>query len=148
MKPMASASSHSREQQACEPLIIAAVGRSVGCVLSKQRIPLSSGGHLEIDACSTDRAILCEAWAHQGPPKPAQKAKVMTDAAKLFLAGQILGGRPRKILAFADRQAASVFQGKGWMAEGVCAMGIEIQVTTLPEEIRATIRAAQARQYR
>jgi hypothetical protein len=87
MQTKISARGDSAEQQACEALIIAGIGQSLGCTLTKQPIPLPSGGHLEIDGCSADRRVFCEAWAHQGAPKSAQKGKVMTDAARLFSRG-------------------------------------------------------------
>jgi hypothetical protein len=72
----------------------------------------------------------------------------MSDAAKLLLAGQLIGGNVRKIIAFADDSAASWFRGRSWMAEALRAMSIEVQVVSLPDGVRASIVAAQQRQYR
>ena len=121
-----------------------AVGRTVA---REGTHPLPNGSVVEVDGCTEDRAVLCEAWAHQGRPKSAQKAKVLTDAAKLFVAGQAVGAL-RKIIAFGDPEAAVWFRGKSWMAEALRVMGIEIMVVTLPEDLRASLRAAQTRQYR
>lgn len=96
------AAGDSAEQRECEELIIRIVGQTIGCELTKCRMALPNGGWLEIDGCDAHPNVLCEAWAHQGRVRPAQKYKVITDAGKLFLAGRILGTSPRKIIAFAD----------------------------------------------
>jgi hypothetical protein len=72
----------------------------------------------------------------------------MTDAAKLFLAGRLIGSDSRKILAFADDHAATWFQGRSWMAEAIRSMGIEVFVVDIPQDVRDRLRAAQDRQYR
>jgi len=64
---------------------------TVGRPLAKTRIRLHNGSIVKVDGCSDDKMVLCEAWAHQGRPKSAQKGKVLTDAAKLFVAGQVVG---------------------------------------------------------
>lgn len=138
----------SAEQRECEELIIRSVSKVTGCELRQLRVSLANGGHLEIDGCDDDRTVLCEAWAHQGRVRPAQKSKVVMDAAKLFLAGQVMGTDPRKILAFADSVPARWFRGRSWMAELLKAMRIEVVVVELPPEMRARICAAQERQYR
>lgn len=96
-----------------------------------------------------ENPLLVEAWAHQGPPKPAQKAKVLTDAFKLFFAGTLLSRRPRLILLFSDESAAAPFRSlRTWPAAAIRVVGIEVVVVPLPEEERARIREAQRRQYR
>lgn len=142
------AAGDSTEQRECEELIIQSVGALAGFELRKVRLPLPNGGHLEVDGCDASRSVLCEAWAHQGRVRPAQKSKVVMDAAKLFLAGQVLGTNPRKIIAFADTVPAKWFRGRSWMAELLKAMNIEVLVVELPPEIRARVCAAQERQYR
>ena len=61
--------------------------------------------------------------------------------------GQAVGAA-RKIIAFADTEAATWFTGKSWMAEALRVMWIETMVVELPEELRVRLRAAQARQFR
>jgi hypothetical protein len=96
-----------------------------------------------------DAPLLVEAWAHQGPPKPAQKAKVLTDAFKLSFAATLVSLRPRLILLFSDDTAAAPFRSsRTWSAAAIQQAGIEVMVVNLPEEERTAIRQAQKRQYR
>jgi hypothetical protein len=138
----------SSEQRNCEPFILSAVGLAVGCELQERRFVLAGGGYLKVDGCNGEGSVLCEAWAHHGPPKPAQQAKVMKDAAKLFLAGTLAKTEPRKLLAFADAAAARPFQGRSWMAEALKVMRIEVIVVDVPDQIRVDVITAQKRQFR
>lgn len=139
----------STEQRSAEPEILRLVGELNGATLNKRRIELPEGGWLEVDGASDSPAILCEAWAHQGKAKSAQKNKVMTDALKLLYARSLLhGDSARMILAFADDAAAAHFRGESWMARALEALGVETVVVDLPAKSRETIRAAQRRQYR
>jgi hypothetical protein len=116
--------------------------------LAKRTFPLPDGGRIEVDGVNDDPPILCEAWAHQGPAKSAQKHKVMTDALKLLYAAKLMGGKPRLILLFGDEAAAAHLRGRSWMGQVLKGNGIEIQVVSLPEPIRARILKAQERQFR
>ncbi|MFF5205378.1 hypothetical protein [Streptosporangium sp. NPDC000396] len=63
----------------------------------------------EIDGASDDLSILVEAWAHQGPPKSAQKHKVPADALKLLYMASTLKVSPRLVLCLSDLVAARHF---------------------------------------
>jgi hypothetical protein len=108
------------------------------------RWSLPDGGRLEVDGGTDDpeHPLLVEVWAHQGPPKPAQKAKVLTDAFKLSFAATLVPRRLCLLLLFSDQEAAA------WSAAAIRQAGIEVMVVTLPEQERAKIRDAQRRQYR
>jgi len=138
----------SLEQQDAEGLTIGLLGENLGVTLSKKRFELPAGGWLEIDGYCESPRILCEAWAHVGRTKSAQKFKVMSDAMKLLYAASLGPHSEKRIIVFADEEAASHFIGRSWMAQALKAHGIEIQVVSLPEEIREKIRKAQERQYR
>lgn len=141
-------SGDSAEQRAAEALVLAAVATAVNAPLTKTRRRIG-GSSVEVDGISGDPPILVEAWAHQGPPRPAQKYKVMTDAIKLLLVERVLFPRgARKILALTDEAAAAHFRGGSWMAEALREFGVEVMVVELPEEIREGIRLAQRRQFR
>ena len=62
-----------------------------------------------------ENPLLVEAWAHQGPPKPAQRAKVLTDAFKLSFAATLHGRRPRLLLLFtmSRRRHPSAHRARG-----------------------------------
>lgn len=113
--------SHSKEQQEAERLLVSLLGEQLGVSLEKKRFIFGDRGWLEIDGVCNDPPIFCEAWAHQGPPKSAQRFKVMSDAFKLLFASQLNGKRARLILAFGDEAAAKHFLGESWMAEALRA---------------------------
>ncbi len=138
----------SLEQQEAEDQMIRLVAESLGVTVAKRRFELPAGGWLEIDGFSEAPRILCEAWAHIGKPKSAQKNKVMADAMKLIFASSLGPAPERLILAFADEDAAGHFRGDSWMAQALKAKGIETQVVKLPNDVRERIVKAQSRQYR
>jgi len=136
------------EQRTAEPLLIAALGERLGIDLAKYRFRLPFGGWLEIDGMCESPLVLCEAWAHLGRPKSAQKNKVMTDAVKLMFAAGLCSGSPRMVLLFADEQAASHFKSRSWMAQVLQANRVEVHVVNLPENVKRGILLAQKRQFR
>ncbi len=139
----------SAEQRAAERLIVAAVAEALAVSLTPRRFALQPRSWVTVDGASDDPAVLVEAWAHQGPPKAAQKAKVIADALKLlWLDRTQFAGRARKILALADAAAAAHFQGRAWIAAALRDLDIEVRVVTLPETVRAALRQAQQRQSR
>ena len=96
------------------------------------------------------RTVLVECWAHQGPPKAAQKHKVLADALKLTWIASTLYPRPQLILCLSDPQAAAPFQpgARSWAAQALQDLGIRIEIVDLPDDIRESVVSAQHRQYR
>ncbi len=144
----------STEQRRAEGLMLDVLEAQLGLRLERP-LRLSAGGsaRMEIDGGIADdgagRALLVEAWAHQGPPKAAQKKKIVADALKLAYAGTLFETAPRLILLFSDEQAAAPFGSpKAWSSAAFRTFGIEMVVVDLPADERAVIRAAQDRQYR
>ncbi|WP_284747741.1 hypothetical protein [Amycolatopsis sp. RTGN1] len=139
----------SAEQRAAEGVMIAYLADTLGLKLGPQRIVTATGARVEVDGADDNRSLLVEAWAHQGPPKVAQKHKVLADAFKLAWIASTLPMRPRLILCFSDEAAAKPFQtGRSWAAAALRDQHIEVFVAELPEQVRADILAAQRRQYR
>ncbi len=139
----------SAEQRDAETLILAALSAEIGVQLAQRRFVDARGAHVDVDGVAEDGSVLVEAWAHQGPPKPAQKAKVAADALKLIWVDRsFYGGQARKILALADPVAAMHFQGGSWIAAALTDLGIEVCVVPLDARVRASLRAAQERQFR
>jgi hypothetical protein len=147
-KNAATAPGTSLEQQEAEDLMIGLLGKSLGVSFEKRRFSLPVGGWLEIDACCDSPCILCEAWAHIGRPKSAQRDKVTADAMKLLFAASLAQGPQRLILVFADEDAASHFRGNSWVAQALKANRIETHLVELPSDVREKILLAQNRQYR
>lgn len=135
-------------QRAVEGVMLAILARELGVTLKGRRFLTKTGARAEVDGVSEEPPVLVEARAHQGPPKSAQKAKVLTDAIKLVWLEQKFLPGARKILLFSDPAAARHFQGRTWAATAIVDFGIEIRVVELPAEQQAAIRAAQVRQFR
>ena len=70
--------------------MIGALSRAKGVTLIKKSWPLAKGSWIELDGFCESPPVLCEAWAHIGPPKSAQKNKVMTDAYKLLFVSELI----------------------------------------------------------
>ena len=142
------AAGDSIEQRLAEEFLVAELARELGVTLTKRRLTFAAGDCVEVDGACESPPILCEAWAHQGPPKAAQKFKVMTDAFKLVYASQHFSPNTRKILVLSDPAAAAHFLGRSWMAQALKSSGVEVRPIALPESLRNTVLAAQKRQYR
>ena len=117
----------SLEQRDAEKIILATLAVELGVSLTPRSVALPEGVRVTVDGVADTPPILVEAWAHQGPPKSAQKAKVVTDALKLLWVDHVLfAGEARKILALSDTAAAGHFQGRSWMAAAFRDLGIEV----------------------
>ncbi len=134
----------SREQRLAEQAMIEVLGRELGVDLAPRTLPQPSGVRLDVDGADPDLTVLVEAWAHQGPPKPAQKDKVLADALKLVWIRSTLDTSPRVILCFSDVLAAHHFSGaRTWAATALAGLGVEVHVVVLPVDIRAALRSTQ-----
>lgn len=125
---------HSTEQREAEEWLVNHFSKKLGVKLTKRRFLLREGSWVEIDGFCEVPLILCEAWAHIGPPKSAQKDKVMADAFKLLFVNTVFEGMGKRILLFGDHQAAAHFEGRSWMAQCLRKHDIMIQVMDLPSE--------------
>ncbi len=138
----------SQEQQEAEPDLIAWLSEELGVKLDPRSLPTGPASRVQVDGVSDDPPILVEASAHQGPPKPGQMHKIMSDAFKLLAVDRHMDESPRLILLFADKAAAKPFQSGTWRAEAITQAGIEIHVAELAAGVRQRISDAQSRQYR
>jgi hypothetical protein len=138
----------SSEQRGAEAIMLAALSERLGAALAPARVHLPDGSWVEIDGVGSDPAVLVEAWAHQGPTKPAQRNKVLSDALKLLHVASQLPVPHRKVLCLSDEEAAQPFLGRSWYAGALRSFGIEVAVVTLGDEWRGRVLRAQARQYR
>lgn len=107
----------SSEQREAEIWLVEQLAAKLGIKLEKRRKPLNGGSWVELDGLSEAPLVLCEAWAHIGKPKTAQKWKIMMDAFKLLFVNSLYSKVGKRILIFSDQKAASHFQGKSWMAQ-------------------------------
>lgn len=145
---MTRAPGDSSEQQEAEEWLVEALSKKLGVTLSKKAWSLDEGSWIEVDGFCESPMILCEAWAHVGRVKSAQKNKVMTDAFKLLFVDAFLEGNGQRILLFADPDAAAHFQGKSWMARCLREYDIRVEVIELPSQLKTRVQEAQHRQRR
>jgi hypothetical protein len=137
------------EQREAESVLLRRLEARIGVRLEPHRFGADEGLRIEVDGYSASPVVLVEVWAHIGPPKSAQKHKVLADALKLvWLDRRFWDGRSRKILLFADTAAARQFEGRSWMGAAIRDLGIELLTEELPAELRERVLVAQARQYR
>ena len=73
----------SAEQRGAERVMLDLLGAQLGLQLNPDNITVPSGERVQVDGADASRTVLAECWAHQGPPKSAQKHKVLADAFKL-----------------------------------------------------------------
>lgn len=138
----------SAEQREAETVMIALLSQRIGVELAPEHLQLPEGGRLQLDGFSREPCVLCEAWAHLGEAKAAQKDKVTKDVLKLMYARSLLNTEARSILLFSDETAAKFLRGKSWRAQAMRSLGVEVYVVDLPANLRAKVLAAQSRQYR
>ena len=112
VEPIPARPGDSRVQRETEAIMVALLADRLGFPLAPRRIDLGDRRRVEIDAATDDLSVLCEASAHQGPPKPAQKNKVLTDAFKLAFVAKALGRLSRLILLPSDEPAAAPSRGR------------------------------------
>lgn len=138
----------SRVQRDAETEVVARLSAKLGVLLAPERIVLSDGSRVEIDAASQEPPIIAEIWAHQGAPKSAQRNKVLADALKLAFVAADTGIAYRKLLVFTDTEAARPFTAKSWFAGALRHYGVDVEVVDIPPVLRAQIGVAQERQFR
>jgi hypothetical protein len=133
-----------------DPVMLDLLGQQLGRNLNPARIAVPSGERVEVDGADADRSILVECWAHQGPPKSAQRHKVLADAFKLTWIATTVYPRPRLILCLSDPLAAAPFLpgARSWAARAFQDLGVTISVVDLPVDLRHDLLQAQRRQYR
>lgn len=126
------------------------LGAQLGVELNPATITVASGERVKVDGADVSRTVLAECWAHQGPPKPAQRNKVLADAFKLAWIATTRYPRSKLILCLSDRQAAAPFipGGRSWAARALQDHRITVSVVDLPDDLRQRLVEAQRRQYR
>ncbi|SCF19424.1 hypothetical protein GA0074696_3334 [Micromonospora purpureochromogenes] len=143
------AAGDSAAQRHAEGVMLALLAERLGCSLQPRRFALEDGSRVEIDGTDENLSVLVEAWAHQGPPKSAQKHKVLADAFRLMFVASTLPTPPRLVLCLSDPAAAHHFtSARSWAATALRAFGVDVEVVELPAEVKAQVLAAQNRQYR
>jgi len=140
----------SAEQRGAERVMLDLLGSRLGFELNPAAITVPSGERVQVDGADGSRTVLVECWAHQGPPKSAQKHKVLADAFKLAWIATTIYPRPQLILCLSDPLAAGPFLpgARSWASRALQDHLITVSVVTLPDELRQRLVDAQRRQYR
>lgn len=142
--------SDSIEAMALEKILIGKLSGKIKAKpsLASTQLTLPLGTSVQVDGYSSKAKVLCEAWAHIGAPKPAQKSKVMKDALKLIFIEKSFGKKFKKIIVFADEKARSSFIGNNWMAECLKYFDINCELIKVSAKKKRLIKNAQKRQRR
>lgn len=140
----------SAEQRGAERVMLDLLGAQLGRELNPDTITVPSGERVEVDGADAGRTVLAECWAHQGPPKSAQKHKVLADAFKLAWIGTTIYPRPQLILCLSDPLAAAPFLPgtRSWASRALQDNRIEVRIVSLPDDLRHRLLEAQHHQYR
>jgi hypothetical protein len=140
--------SDSTEQQLAHKEILMLINQNHNLNLVSQKVLLDNT-LFQVDGYSEDPLILCEIYSRIGNMKVAQHNKISKDILKMLLIEKLSGKKFRKIIAFADEEAAQPFlDGESWYSKLKDNFGIEIIVIQIPEELMIKILDAQKRQYR
>jgi hypothetical protein len=102
-------SGDSAVQRSAEKVMIDLLGSRLSIRLGPRRFDFPGGVRVEIDGADEQLTVLVEAWAHQGPPKSAQKHKVLADTLRLLFVASTLPVAPRLVLCLSDPAAARHF---------------------------------------
>ena len=137
----------SAEQRGAERVMLDLLGSRLGLELNPATITVRSGERVQVDGADGSRTVLAECWAHQGPPKSAQKHKVLADAFKLAWIATTIYPRPQLILCLSDPLAAAPFLpgGRSWASRALQDHLIAVSVVALPDELRQRLLAPQHR---
>jgi hypothetical protein len=140
----------SAEQRGAERVMLDLLGAQLGLELNPTTMTVPSGERVEVDGADASRTVLAECWAHQGPPKSAQKHKVLADAFKLAWIGTTVYPRPQLILCLSDPLAAAPFLpgARSWASRALQDHHITVSVVSLPDGLRQRLLEVQHRQYR
>ncbi|MFC2119890.1 hypothetical protein ACFLQ4_02345 [Bacteroidota bacterium] len=140
--------SASSEQQLAHKEILALLNQTHNLNLSSKKI-LIDDTLFQIDGYSEEPLILCEIYSRIGKMKVAQHNKIAKDILKMLLIEKMEGKQYRKIISFADEEAAQPFlKSEAWYSKLKENFNIEIIIVHIPDELRNNLIQAQKRQYR
>ncbi|MFG3417753.1 hypothetical protein ACIBTZ_19425 [Micromonospora sp. NPDC049460] len=127
------AAGDSAAQRRAERVMLRLLSDRLGCELKPRRFTVADGVRVEIDGADQDSTVLVEAWAHQGPPKSAQKHKVLADARRLLFVASTLTTTPRLVLCLSDQEAARHFTtARSWASAAFRNFHVDVEVVELP----------------
>lgn len=140
--------SDSTEQVHAQKEILLLINQEYNLNLTSKKI-LIDDTLFQVDGYSEEPPVLCEIYSRIGKMKVAQHNKIAKDILKMLLIEKMKGQQFRKIIAFADEEAAQPFiSGESWYSKLKDNFNIEIVIVQIPDELRNNLIQAQKRQYR
>lgn len=134
--------SDSAVQRRAESIIRQRLARRLSVSLEPGVIKLAEGAPVHVDAVSEDGGVIAEIFARQGALKAGQQKKVAIDTLKLITIRREKPG-VRLVIAFADSEASGYATGGGWVAQALRTWDVQVEVVSIPENLRGEILAAQ-----
>lgn len=140
--------SDSSEQQLAHKEILSLLNEKHHLNLGSRKV-LINDTLFQVDGYSEAPPILCEIYSRIGKMKVAQHNKIGKDILKMLLIEKMQNKIFRKIIAFADEEAASSFSGgESWYSKLKDYFNIEIIIVEIPSQLKESLINAQKRQYR
>jgi len=115
-------------------------------VWTEARTTLPDGARIDVDGYCPDPLTYAEVFARQGKLKGGQIHKVAQDVLKLVTVRKLLAPNAQLYVVFADKSAAAILDGRGWLAEAARAWDVKPLVVRLDTELRDELNKAQDRQ--
>ncbi len=131
--------SDSTEQQIAHKEILSLLNEEHQLKLKSKKV-LINDTLVQVDGYSESPPILCEIYSRIGKMKVAQHNKIAKDILKMLLIEKMQNKTFRKIIAFADEEAASSFSGgESWYSRLKDYFNIEIIIVPISSELRQSI---------
>jgi len=115
-------------------------------VWTEARTTLPDGARIDVDGYCPDPLTYAEVFARQGKLKGGQIHKVAQDVLKLVTVRKLLAPNAQLYVVFADKSAAAILDGRGWLAEAAHAWDVKPLVVRLDTKLRGELNKAQDRQ--
>src|SRR5574338_787939 len=128
--------SDSTEQQLAHKEILSLLNAKYQLTLESRKV-LINDTLFQVDGYSENPPILCEIYSRIGKMKVAQTNKIGKDILKMLLIEKMQNKTFRKIIAFADEEAAKSFSGgESWYSKLKDHFNIEILVIDIPSQLK------------
>jgi hypothetical protein len=113
--------------------------------LKGTKVDVGSGTYVQVDAASSDHAVLLEAYARQGKLKGAQLEKIAQDILEFALIKKVrtVQETDAYIVFASDEARASIC---GWLLTAAYSYDVQLVTVDIDDELRGSIIRAQGRQ--
>ncbi len=136
---------YSSAQHEAEEVMLSELASKLGLEFEKGFFSNPIGETLQSDAIDLGRRVLVEVYPHIGRINGAQSQKVRSDLLRFLFTEEKLGGEWRKVLCFADNEAAQIVNGESWFGKAASEIAAEVYIIPLPKKLKQKVLAAQKR---